>query len=75
MAKRKLRPSMPYWWRYYEACYFCRNKNCNSCKAARDSIKSGWVSTRRDLRQKATQREDGEDERCVQQIPHAGDAI
>ena len=38
---RKLRPSMPLWWRRnLDGCFFCRTRNnCNSCKTARADAK------------------------------------
>lgn len=35
-AKRKQRPSMPYWVHYMEYCVFCKNRRgCGNCKAAK----------------------------------------
>lgn len=41
--KRKPRPAMPHWWWLdSDECWFCRNRNnCNQCKVARQSYKSG----------------------------------
>ena len=41
MARRKPRPSMPYWfWLNQDGCWFCKNRNnCNQCKANRKYAK------------------------------------
>ena len=40
-AKRKPRPSMPYWfWIGQDGCRFCKNKNnCNNCRTNRAYLK------------------------------------
>lgn len=51
-AKRKPRPSMPYWWWMYEQCALCKEKNnCNQCKIARSSAKAGASLRLKDKRQ------------------------
>lgn len=44
-AKRKPRPSMPYWyWLGQDGCWFCKNRNnCNQCKANRSYLKKHRV--------------------------------
>ena len=40
-AKRKTRPSMPFWWWLdQDECWYYKNKNnCNQCKSARKKLK------------------------------------
>lgn len=42
MARRKPRPSMPYWyWLGQDGCWFCKNRrNCNSCGIIRKDAKA-----------------------------------
>lgn len=40
-ARRKPRPSVPNWeWLDRDGCWFCKSRNCNSCKANKKLMKS-----------------------------------
>lgn len=48
-ARRKPRPSMPYWfWLGQDGCWFCKNENnCNQCKANRAYAKENLPKKRK----------------------------
>lgn len=49
-AKRKAKPSMPYWyWLGQDGCWFCKKRNnCNQCKVNRAYAKEN-IPKKRDV--------------------------